>query len=98
MKKLSVSVLILSFLISGCASMNFSVPETQTAGSETTIPESTESLAVTAETTNLSPPTNLKNASSFNPLDAVFFVWGFVVGVGVGAFAWLMVFLILGDL
>ena len=98
MKELSVSVLILAFLISGCASINYSVPETQTARSETTIPESTESLAVTAETTSLSPPTNLKNASSFNPLDAVFFVWGFVVGVGVGAFAWLMVFAILDDL
>lgn len=67
MKELSVSVLILAFLISGCASINNSVPETQTAGSETTIPESTESPAETAETEKPSQRTNEEEESPFNP-------------------------------
>ncbi|MYD46498.1 MAG: hypothetical protein F4W92_09110 [Gammaproteobacteria bacterium] len=98
MKKLSVSVLILAFLISGCASVNVFVPETKTVGSETTIPESTESLALTAETKQLSPPTNQKIVSSLNPLDPLFFVWGFLHGVGIGAIGWLFLGSVLSGL
>ena len=68
MKELSVSVLILAFLISGCASVNHSAPEIQTAGSQTTIPVSTESPAETANTNKPSQPTNEEEESPFNPL------------------------------
>ena len=107
MKELSLSVLILAFLISGCASVNHSVPETVTAGNETTILESTESPAETAETEKRSQPTyeeedspfnpmlsfsgveiqhNLSNQLvGFNPLNPLFFLYGFVVGVVIGA-------------
>ena len=107
MKELSLSVLILAFLISGCASVNDSVPETVTAGSETTIPESTESPADTAETEKPSQLTNEEDESpfnpllslsggenqdmlsnqlmGFNPLKALAFGYGFVVGVAIGA-------------
>ncbi|MCY3541466.1 MAG: hypothetical protein OXH31_06120 [Gammaproteobacteria bacterium] len=68
MKALSVSVLILVFLISGCASVHNSVPETHAAGSETIIPESTESPAETAETEKPSLPTNEDEESPLNPL------------------------------
>lgn len=107
MKELSLSVLILAFLISGCASVNHSVPETVTAGNETTILESTESPANTAETEKRSQPTNDEEDSpfnpmlsfsgieiqdnlsnqlvGFNPLNALAFLSGFVVGVVMGA-------------
>ena len=106
MKELSLSVLILAFLISGCASVNHSVPETVTVGNETTILESTESPAETAETEKRSQPTNEEEESpfnpmlsfsgveiqhnlsnqlvGFNPLKALFFGYGFVVGLIVG--------------
>lgn len=80
MKELSVSALILAFLISGCASVNNSVPETQTAGSETTIPESTESPTETVETKEPSQPTNEEEENPWNPL---LFLGG--VGIGVAA-------------
>lgn len=68
MKELSLSVLILVFLISGCASVNDSVPETVTAASETTIPESTESPAYTAGTEKPSQRTNEEEESPLNPM------------------------------
>lgn len=68
MKELSVSVLVLAFLISGCASVNNSTLESQIGGSETTNPESTESPAEIADTKKPSQPTNEEEESPFNPL------------------------------